>query len=125
VAGCSLWQAEGLKPLQVVVDATTDYRSMMDVLGAFLSECCTLRHNAKEVSAHLYTAYGEWCDENGEHPKRKLDFARALQERGFTSHRGTGGTRMWWGLELNPAHASRSAPPLTPDEEAREWMDSF
>ena len=42
VEGCRLWQHEGLEPPSAVKRATGDYQAEMDVIAAFIQDCCVL-----------------------------------------------------------------------------------
>jgi len=99
VEGCLLWQKEGLGVPPEVVEATNAYRSEMDLLAKFISDCCVQHINAKVPSSSLYDTYQGWCDENGERPLTKRLFGMRLDERGFQSGK-SGGTRLWRGIGL-------------------------
>src|SRR5690606_29414262 len=63
IEGCLMWQSEGLNPPAAVQDATSAYRSEMDVLAAFLEDCCETGISEMQVaSSRLYDAYKAWCD---------------------------------------------------------------
>ncbi|MDE5768025.1 MAG: hypothetical protein K2H82_01425 [Oscillospiraceae bacterium] len=64
--GCLLWQEEGLEMPKVVYDAVKEYRREMDVIGTFLSACCTTGSGEVKAS-QLYAVYAKWCSENGEY----------------------------------------------------------
>ena len=42
VRGCLQWQKQGLKPPQIVQDATEVYKAEQDALGQFIEDCCVL-----------------------------------------------------------------------------------
>lgn len=103
VRGCREWQQERLIAPEPVKRATAAYRVEMDILGKFLSDCCRIGPKLFVSSAALYTAYKEWCSENGERPVRSNDFGERLRERGFrpdTPRIDKKKTRGWWGLDL-------------------------
>jgi len=83
IEGCKRWQQEGLKPPEVVQQATRSYRSEMDVLGTFLEECTVRNVNASAQATKLYEAYREWCDRTGERRETQTKFGMAMRERGF------------------------------------------
>ena len=65
VDGCLLWQKEGLDLPDIVKEATSEYKSEMDVISSFLDACCV---SVGEVQAsELYRAYRAWAQENGEY----------------------------------------------------------
>lgn len=85
--------------------ATEEYRTEMDVLGAFLSECCVTFEDSCVASADLYWSHVSWCEANGERPASQRKVGLALSERGF-ERRQAGHERRWhWhgvGLLANP-----------------------
>lgn len=86
VRGCLEWQAGGLQPPDEILQATGSYREEMDVLGAFLVDCCdTSDPEAEASSADLYRAYKAWCDDAGEKAVTQTSFGNRLRERGFKS----------------------------------------
>lgn len=100
VEGCLAWQRDGLGVPGEVQTATCKYREEMDVLAAFISECCVVKSFAKVAAKNLYKAYVEWCEETGEHPLAQRNFGIRLAERGFTSQKGTAGRYFWQGIGL-------------------------
>jgi len=88
-----------LDPPAAVVEATAEYRSEEDTLGAFIGERCRVDRNARAASADLYHAYTTWCAENGERLETQTRFGRALADRGYDSY-SDGGRRYRVGLEL-------------------------
>jgi putative DNA primase/helicase len=100
VQGCLRWQAEGLGTPAAVVAATADYRGQMDVLGAFIVDCCVVHENAKTSAAALYAVYTEWLDGSGErNGMTKIDFGRQLGARGYAPGK-LAGDRAWLGIGL-------------------------
>ncbi len=99
VEGCSEWQQEGLGAPDEVRKATGQYRSEMDVLGAFLKECCV--REGSETARVLYAAYRLWCDETGERAETQRKFGSQLSERGFERYRGgADGGHRWRNVSL-------------------------
>jgi len=99
VDGCQLWLQGGLKPPAEVQTATDAYRADMDVLGGFLTDCCTLDARAITATKDLYAAYVAWCGASGEQAVSKNLFSRQLTERGFVDKR-TSAERRWQGIGL-------------------------
>lgn len=83
VAGCQLWQRQGLGVPVVVQQATEAYRAEMDVLGAFLSECCELASGYSCGATELYLTYKQWSDSSGHRYDSQTAFGRKLSDRGF------------------------------------------
>ncbi len=102
VEGCLEWQREGLKAPEEVRQATGQYRSEMDVIGAFLKDECEISPARKEPFTTLYERYEEWCEEGGERAETRRQFNARLKERGrFEARRsGPGGANEWYGLSL-------------------------
>jgi putative DNA primase/helicase len=105
VQGCLEWRREGLRPPDEVRRATGKYRAEMDVLAAFIDEECIVAEHASATAKALYSAYREWCEENGERPESQRRFGGRLKERGFESARITTGARKgaveWHGIGLS------------------------
>jgi putative DNA primase/helicase len=99
VEGCLAWQQEGLEPPAVVKRATGDYRAEMDVIAAFIQNCCVVGDKQEISSSALYEEYRGWCAQMGESPVTQKALAIALQERGCTPGRKSGG-RLWRGIAL-------------------------
>ncbi len=100
VDGSRTWAAEGLGLPDVVRDAVAEYRSDSDLLGGFLSECCTVAPGLTAVSGHLYGRFKAWAEENGEHAMTQRAMARCLKERGFNSCKDSLARRCWGGLAV-------------------------
>ena len=101
VEGSLEWQREGLQAPDEVRKATGEYRSEMDVLGAFLKECCHRDPDVTVGAQDLYRAYQVWCEEGGERAEGKRKFSTQLKERGFESRRsGPNGSYEWQKLQL-------------------------
>lgn len=101
VDGCLLWLKEGLAKPEEVERATNDYRADSDVIGGFVSDCCTLNPLAKCKTADLYEEYENWCSACREEPITIRSFSAVLQERGFKRDRiGASGSRGFKGIGL-------------------------
>ena len=109
VRGCSAWLREGLKAPEEVRQDTRAYRAEMDVLAAFLADCC-LRHEDEEAFAgELWGAWKDWCEETGEHIGTQKRFGGQLADRGFLNHRDSRtGRKVWSGLSLRPNWRARA-----------------
>jgi P4 family phage/plasmid primase-like protien len=109
VRGCSAWLQEGLKAPEEVRQATKAYRAEMDVLAAFLADCCVRDEDESAFAGELWGAWKRWCDESGEQAGTQKRFGGRLAERGFLNHRDSRtGRKLWSGLSLRPNWESRS-----------------
>jgi putative DNA primase/helicase len=97
--GVSRWQKEGLKAPPVVLTATDEYRSEMDIIGNFVKDCCVQKPGIIIKVRELYKAYEKWCNENNEHLVSERFLALRLQEIGFQRSRNAE-TRFWRNLGL-------------------------
>lgn len=91
VRGCLDWQREGLRAPEAVKAATAGYQADMDVLSAFLSDCCLIRSTATVRASSLYRAYAEWCEKSGENAENQRRFGQRLTEqRNFQKYSNDG-----------------------------------
>jgi putative DNA primase/helicase len=98
VEGCLSWRRRGLGTPPAVHTATESYRLEMDVLAAFLDECCEVGPSLKAPATPLYEAYRRWCDRNGERAVSQRAFGEALGERAFVRVKSS--CYAWHGLRL-------------------------
>jgi len=109
VRGCLQWQREGLQAPEEVRQATKAYRAEMDVLAAFLADCCVRDEDEEAFAGELWGAWKRWCEETGEHAGTQKRFGGRLAERGFLNHRDSRtGRKVWSGLSLRPNWESRA-----------------
>ena len=100
VDGCLAYQAVGLLKPNVVLEASGEYRKGQDVLRNFLEEYCYIGGAARATVDDTFKAYREWGEASGErYLMGKIDFGRALSERGYQKGR-TGQFWYWDGLGL-------------------------
>ncbi|MDQ5911060.1 MAG: putative primase/helicase [Pseudomonadota bacterium] len=83
IAGCLDWQRYGLRPPAAVAEATAGYQAEMDVLAAWLGECCIVGKRYEAKAADLYASYCRWCEQSGERPETQRKWGMRLTERGF------------------------------------------
>ncbi len=101
VAGCLLWQHEGLGVPPVIESATRSYREAQDPVADFVAESCVVEAGASATVEELYGAYAAWAKAAGErHPLTKKGFAGRLERHGFPVARGTKGVRIRHGIAL-------------------------
>jgi len=70
----------------------------MDVLAAWISDCCVIQKSAEASAADLYRSYVQWREQNGERPETQTSFGLRLTERGFV--RKKSGIVRWLGIGL-------------------------
>lgn len=99
VEGCLAWLREGLEPPSAVNRATGDYRAEMDIIAAFIRDCCVVEPQQKVSAGELYAEYTGWCQQMGESPVSQKALAATLKEHGYTPDR-KGGRRVWCGIAL-------------------------
>ena len=100
VRGCIKWQRDGLKPPEAVIAATKEYRAEMDVIAAFIDECCVINADARVVIGDLYRAYKKWAEANGETVDNQRSFGMRMNERNFERDRFHHGTWVYHGIGL-------------------------
>ena len=85
----------------------------MDVLSAFLAECCILKRSAQAKASALFTEWQRWCEQSGEFAGNQRKFGQALTERGFQKIRlETGFHYEGIGLLLNDPEPSEPFSPI-------------
>jgi putative DNA primase/helicase len=109
VRGCSEWLRQGLKAPEEVRQATKAYRAEMDVLAAFLADCCVRGDDEEAFAGELWGAWKRWSEETGEQTGSQKRFGGRLAERGFLNHRDSKtGRKVWSGLSLRANWESRA-----------------
>jgi putative DNA primase/helicase len=99
IEGARRWCAEGLKTPNIIISATAEYRSEMDVMGNFIRERCLLSDNVCIRSRELFKCYQDWCDDSNERACSERFFGLRLKELGVEQKRNNYG-RYWQGIEL-------------------------
>ena len=106
ITGCIAWQRDGLKSPAAVADATANYQAEMDVLAAWLGECCIVGKRYEVKAADLYRSYVGWCEQSGEFPEKQRKLGMRLTERGFERFSNNGA---WWrGVGLQSDRTERT-----------------
>jgi putative DNA primase/helicase len=102
------WAIEGLDRLQrrgyfllpqCVIDATSEFRNASDIVAQFVSEKCEKGAGHRAQAGKLYTAYKDWCVQNGHKPDSGNLVAEAWKHMGFT-RRSINGHRFWEGIRI-------------------------
>ena len=81
VNGCLAWQREGLNIPDTVKDALAEYRNEMDVISAWIGECCETDAGAYEKAGDLYNSYSNWAKESNEYVMSSTKFGREMSKR--------------------------------------------
>lgn len=100
VTGCLAWQRSGLGVPEEIQSATGRYKAEMDLLAAFLDDCCMVGDQYTVTAKELHLAFCTWAEESKEPVISKRMMADRLAEKGFQPFRQTGGGRCWRGLSL-------------------------
>ena len=81
VDGCLLWQHEGLKMPRAVSESVREYRREMDVISAFIEDCCTEGNGRSVQSSQLYAAYCSWAERGNEYTMSSTKFGIEITKR--------------------------------------------
>lgn len=84
IRGCQAWIEEGLRPPQVVMDATEGYKDSSDNVSAFVRDACHVGKGIECELGLLFAAYENWCEEYDEELRNQRAFALTLEEMGFS-----------------------------------------
>lgn len=105
IDGCLAWQRDGLRPPEIVLDATEKYLEGQDAFGAWLEECCELDPNAWTPRTELFTSWQKWAERSREFVLSRSRFYDTLELRGFVM-RGRQGDRGFNGLRVRQSDYS-------------------
>jgi putative DNA primase/helicase len=83
LAGCWMWQHQGLNPPAAVVQATEQYLESEDTLSMWMEECCELGRGLWESSKTLWSSWKLWGESAGEYVGSRKWLSNKLQDRGF------------------------------------------
>src|SRR5262249_56909969 len=101
IEGGVKWKAEGLKPPQVVLDATAAYLEAEDAIAAWMEERCELNPNSWETSAKLFASWKSWAELIGEFVGNRKQFSEKLESRGIQPKKNSyKGGRGYQGIRL-------------------------
>jgi putative DNA primase/helicase len=101
IEGALMWQKEGLKPPNIIINATNEYRCEMDVIGNFIKERCEQKPGLEIRARELFKCYQDWCEENNEHAVSERFLGLRLKELGFEQRRCNDG-RYWQNIGVRP-----------------------
>jgi putative DNA primase/helicase len=102
IKGCLAWQERnGLDMPKIVLDATREYRTEMDLIGEWISDACMTGTDRMDTVADLYQSYQQWAEASGLKVLSRQAFGRKLTERGF-EQAWPKGQRGYRGIEVKP-----------------------
>jgi putative DNA primase/helicase len=102
IQGCLEWQERGLRPPEVVLEATKNYLDAEDALGLWLSDAATDDPNAWEATKDLFSSWTSWAKAAGELVGNEKRFVEALEGAGYVKAKNSAGTKRGFkGLKLN------------------------
>jgi putative DNA primase/helicase len=100
IEGCLKWQQEGMDLPEVVKIAVEEYKSDMDKLGGFITECCVVGERFRIGASQLYQAYETWCKDNGERSMTSTSFGKSIKNKKIDKKRAGIGF-FYYGIGLN------------------------
>ncbi len=101
IAGCQEWQEIGLRPPEIVTQATAEYLDQQDSLTAWITEDCQTGPEYTGGAMDLFKSWSSWALATGIPPGKRTSFLDSLRAKGFTSqHTRTGTT--FAGLRVTP-----------------------
>lgn len=83
IEGCLDWQRNGLPMPKAIEVATNEYKSEMDIVGSWISECCEVGPWNEVVFDDAYRSYEAWSKDYNGFAFTKKRFGQMLLERGF------------------------------------------
>ena len=102
IEGAMMWQSEGLNPPDVIQNAGNEYRKEMDVIEAFIDECCVTNDSYKVKASELFDAYKKWANEtNNWEGMNNTKFGREITKRFERKRLNTGNYYLGIDLQVN------------------------
>lgn len=98
VRGCLAWQQRGLKPVETISHATTNYIDEMDWLQTFIDDYCVVDVQERCMFKYLYQAYVAKCKTLSEYAYSKHEFQERLIRKNFKFKPGTGNQLYIFGI---------------------------
>ena len=83
IDGCLMWQSDGLKVPQRVLDETADYFAAQDTFAEWVAACCETKASFVDTSARLFRSWKAFAETGGEPVATSKALADRLQQRGF------------------------------------------
>ena len=69
----------GFDPPEAVLDATAEYRHDSDKLTRFVEDCLEPDPQGEATTTAVYSAYQDWCRDNGQQYESMTNFKRGLE----------------------------------------------
>ena len=88
------WRSAGLRSPATVTAASSDYRGECDILGQWMTECCTPKSERTSAMAEhgaLYYSYRVWTEARNEPTMAATAFGLSLERLGYHSSRPSAG----------------------------------
>ena len=107
-AGILNWALEGLRrlkqrdrfdPPKQVLAATNEFKTMVDLPGQFVEECCEKGTDFSEQTSVMYEEYKSWCANSGHEVKSITAIAEDWKRLGFKRYQSNGRVR-WKGVRV-------------------------
>ncbi|WP_088840672.1 phage/plasmid primase, P4 family [Listeria sp. ILCC797] len=106
VEGCLKWQTEGLGLPKAVKQASAEYKSEMDVITAFIEDCCEVGEDKNIKAKVLYETYRDWAKNNGQYVMSNTKFGKEITLK-FSKKRANTGFK-YEGITLNSEYFNLS-----------------
>jgi putative DNA primase/helicase len=90
IRGAQEWHENGLQTPETIRQASEDYASAMDTLGAWIEECCETDPAADAKASLLYRSFHDWKTARGEVAVSETRWGEQMQSRGFERYRSNG-----------------------------------
>ncbi len=132
--GILQWLVDGLRDwkedphwiAEEVLFATETYREEEDILRGFLNERCELKPRYTVEVGALYSEYENWCKENEEEAKNKIEFGKLLRKRGIHQKREAGtGKRKWKGIKIKNNTGNNDEPENKPKKQEKNDLNAY
>lgn len=107
IEGCLKWQAVGLNPPPIVMQATAEYRSDQDTIGRWINECCSMDPLLETSSKELLKSFNQWAEENGHRKISAKTLGGYLAEHGYESKKIS--VKYWLGIGLQDNYSASAS----------------
>jgi putative DNA primase/helicase len=97
IRGCLVWQKSGLQIPDEVRVQVEQYKSSMDLLALWLSDCCDELPSSQCRARAAYESFAKWCKQGGHNPISEVRFAQKMNERGYVAEHNRNG-KVYLGL---------------------------